>query len=127
MLEQPELRKDVLTFLEFEKFEDGKTSNGIAKLTRIALESGPNQDGWCIGHLVADERTDDQLGLMARMPSGLTMQIKLWTAAYEGFAYCSFSFFPAMPWESVKVPPNFPPVLHPQNFFLAGPIFPLLQ
>lgn len=99
MEENPALRRDVLAFLEFELHDEKHN------LTRIALESGPNEDGWCVGHLVADELTDDQLGLMARMPSGLTMQIKLWTAAYEGFAYCSFAFFPAMPWVRTQPTP----------------------
>eukprot|EP01043_Picozoa_sp_COSAG02_P071811 COSAG02_NODE_13276_length_1417_cov_1.052352_1_plen_472_part_11 len=57
------------------------------------------------------------LGLMARMPSGLTMQLKIATQVYEGFCYCSFSFFPAMPWRAVKMPPYIPRV---ENLFMFG-------
>ena len=42
------------------------------------------------------------------------------TLADEGFAYCSFSFFPAMPWESVAVPASIPAALKPANFFQSG-------
>ena len=59
----------------------------------------------------------DILGLMTRMPSGLTMQLKLVTQVYEGFTYCSFSFFPAFPWKSVKMPPYVPRV---ETVFLYG-------
>ena len=161
---------------------------------RIVLAS-TREDGWCIGYRKADETTKDLLGLMVSMPSGMTMQLKIWTAACasmtvlcvrremikispqsgavlikslethrtlaslfqtllsrwhhivhsradyqsrqefdllqrvcdavctladEGFAYCSFSFFPAMPWESVAVPANIPTALKPANFFQAG-------
>ena len=59
----------------------------------------------------------DILGLMTRMPSGLTMQLKLVTQLYEGICYCSFSFFPAFPWKSVKMPPYVPRL---ETAFMAG-------
>jgi hypothetical protein len=59
--------------------------------------------------------TPDELGFMVRMPSSATMKLKLLTCAYEGFAYCSFAFFPALPWEKVRVPGQVPEELTPWN------------
>jgi hypothetical protein len=60
---------------------------------------------------------DDIMGLMVALPAGLMMKIKLWTVAYEGFTYSGFSFFPALPWDSIKVPPWSP---SPADIFLSG-------
>eukprot|EP01047_Picozoa_sp_COSAG01_P023395 COSAG01_NODE_1415_length_10390_cov_2.905549_1_plen_1041_part_10 len=61
--------------------------------------------------------SNDIMGLMVALPAGLMMKIKLWTVGYEGFTYSGFSFFPALPWDSVKVPPWSP---SPADIFLAG-------
>ena len=57
------------------------------------------------------------LHLMRRLPPGIAMWITLLSTAYEGFTYSGFSFFPALPWNSIEIPPNVP---SPQSVFLAG-------
>lgn len=50
----------------------------------------------------------DAMALMTDLPPGWKMRTKLWTLFYEGFVYSGFAFFPALPWEQVKVPPQLP-------------------
>ena len=57
------------------------------------------------------------LQLMTRLPPGFAMWITLLSTAYEGYQYSGFSFFPALPWNSIEVPPNVP---SPASIFLAG-------
>eukprot|EP01045_Picozoa_sp_COSAG04_P031817 COSAG04_NODE_6022_length_1430_cov_1.189331_1_plen_98_part_10 len=42
----------------------------------------------------------------------------VWTQLVsECYNYCGFSFFPALPWKAMEVPPSVP---HPQMVMLAG-------
>ena len=51
------------------------------------------------------------------MPPALLLRFKLFATAYECYIYCGFSYFPALPWKAMEVPPNVP---HPQVVMLAG-------
>ena len=54
---------------------------------------------------------------MSGMPPYLLLRLKLLTVASECYNYCGFSFFPALPWKAMVVPPKVP---HPQAVMLAG-------
>lgn len=54
---------------------------------------------------------------LVAMPNKLLLQMKLVTVLTECYNYCGFSFFPALPWSAVEVPPNVP---SPQAVMLAG-------
>jgi hypothetical protein len=51
------------------------------------------------------------------MPSKLALKLKHVTVVLECYNYCGFSFFPALPWKAMQVPPSVP---HPQAVMLAG-------
>lgn len=51
------------------------------------------------------------------MPPYLLLRLKLLTVLAECYNYCGFSFFPALPWKAMEVPPYIP---HPQAVMLAG-------
>ena len=51
------------------------------------------------------------------MPPSFMLRLKLVSVVYEGYNYSGFSFFPALPWKAMVVPPYVP---HPQMLMLAG-------
>jgi len=50
----------------------------------------------------------DQMAMMTDLPPGWKMRLKLYTLLYEGYVYSGFSFFPALPWQEVEIPPQLP-------------------
>ena len=54
---------------------------------------------------------------LLEMPPEWLLRLKLVTVAGECYNYCGFSFFPALPWKAMEVPPSVP---HPQAVMLAG-------
>ena len=51
------------------------------------------------------------------MPPEWMLRLKLATVAAECYNYSGFSFFPALPWKAMAVPPSVP---NPQVMMLAG-------
>lgn len=54
---------------------------------------------------------------LLEMPPEWLLQLKTVTVVGECYNYCGFSFFPALPWKAMEVPPSVP---HPQAVMLAG-------
>jgi hypothetical protein len=54
---------------------------------------------------------------LATMPPVTLQRLKLFTVLSECYNYCGFSYFPALPWKAMVVPPWVP---HPQIVMLAG-------
>ena len=54
---------------------------------------------------------------MLSIPPAWLLQLKYISVAGECYNYCGFSFFPALPWKAMEVPPSIP---HPQRIMLAG-------
>ena len=54
---------------------------------------------------------------LLEMPPEWLLRLKLVTVVGECYNYCGFSFFPALPWKAMEVPPSVP---HPQAVMLAG-------
>ena len=54
---------------------------------------------------------------LATMPPVTLQRLKLFTVLSECYNYCGFSYFPALPWKAMVVPPEVP---HPQIVMLAG-------
>ena len=53
----------------------------------------------------------------AALATVVAPSVKLLSVAGECYNYCGFSFFPALPWKAMEVPPSMP---HPQALMLAG-------
>eukprot|EP01043_Picozoa_sp_COSAG02_P011098 COSAG02_NODE_403_length_23058_cov_12.124134_15_plen_849_part_00 len=51
------------------------------------------------------------------MPPSWMLRLKFVADVWELYNYCGFSFFPALPWKAMEVPPSVP---HPQVVMLAG-------
>jgi hypothetical protein len=54
---------------------------------------------------------------LAALPPVTLQRLKLFTVLSECYNYCGFSYFPALPWRAMAVPPKVP---HPQMMMLAG-------
>eukprot|EP01043_Picozoa_sp_COSAG02_P074152 COSAG02_NODE_14718_length_1243_cov_1.520979_1_plen_394_part_01 len=68
---------------------------------------------WCSPDI---QQISEQQHLL-EMPPEWLLRLKLVTVAGECYNYCGFSFFPALPWKAMEVPPSIP---HPQTIMLAG-------
>jgi hypothetical protein len=47
----------------------------------------------------------------------VTLPLGGWQVVYDSYQLSAFSFFPALPWKAMKVPPNVP---HPAKVMMAG-------
>eukprot|EP01043_Picozoa_sp_COSAG02_P048149 COSAG02_NODE_4698_length_5082_cov_4.415412_2_plen_1410_part_00 len=74
--------------------------------------------GWAfLWYKAPDIRPVQPNQCMLDMPPAWLLRLKFISVAGECYNYCGFSFFPALPWKAMEVPPSMP---NPQGIMLAG-------